>query len=268
MPRRMDRYGLVLQYAACAQQVEHLIRAFVERVRARLDDDLGFVRRLVRRRDAGKRLDLPRPRLLVESLHVALFAHLQRGLAVDLDEIAVHDQAAHALAVGTERRDEGGHRDHTGLDKQLGHLADAADILHAVHIRKPEIAAQAVADIIAVQHEGAAFQRMQFFFHRMRQGRFSGPGQPGEPQDGALVAVQGLAHLAVDGGMVPDDVTAFLFAAHHSLPNKIEDRVHKSVAVHEPAVLQHIMEQIPASIAHTRRRLLKSGSRAVRSHRR
>lgn len=212
-----------LQNAALAQEGEHLVGALVQRIGPGLDDDLGLVGRLIRRGDAGKGLDLPCPRLLVQTLHVTLLAHFERGLAVDLDEVAMHDQAAHALAVGTERRDERGHGDHASLYEQLGDFADAADVLHAVLIGETKVTAQAVADVVAVEHEGAALQSVELFFHRMRQRGFSRTGQPCEPQDRALVPVHGFALLTVDGGLVPDDVGTLITAHDELLNNRIED---------------------------------------------
>ena len=66
------------------------------------------------------------------------------------------DQLAHHAALGAERRDEGAEHDQAGIDEQLRHLADAADVLDAVGIGEAEVAVEAVADIVAVEQHGVA----------------------------------------------------------------------------------------------------------------
>lgn len=50
---------------------------------------------------------------------------------MDLDGVARLHQGAGA--VGRERRHEGGERYHAGIEAQLGHLADAADVVAIEH---------------------------------------------------------------------------------------------------------------------------------------
>jgi len=91
--------------------------------------DLRALRRLVRRRDAREVLDLPRARLLVEPLRVALLGDLDRDVDVDLDEgdglVALGDgavQVARDLAVGEVRRDEGRQGCGRGVGEELRDL--------------------------------------------------------------------------------------------------------------------------------------------------
>ena len=60
---------------------------------ARIEPKLGALGWLVGRVDAGEVLELPPAGLGVETLAVAGFGHLERGVDVDLEELAVADQA-------------------------------------------------------------------------------------------------------------------------------------------------------------------------------
>ena len=51
----------------------------------------------------------------------------------------VIEQFAHHAALGAERRDERAQHDQPGIGHQLGHLADAADVLHPVGLGKAKI---------------------------------------------------------------------------------------------------------------------------------
>ena len=64
------------------------------------------------------------------------------------------DQFAHHAALGAERRDERAQHDEPGVGHQLGHLADAPDVLDAVGFGKAEVAVEAVPHIVAVEHDG------------------------------------------------------------------------------------------------------------------
>ena len=86
-------------------------RALLRLVLLGVDHELRARRLLVRVRDAGELLDLALERLLVEALHVAPRALVDRGLDVDLDERAdLLDQLARLLPRRLVRRDRG--RDH------------------------------------------------------------------------------------------------------------------------------------------------------------
>ena len=173
---------------------------------------LGLGRRLVRRGDAGELLDLAGARLLVEPLHVALLADLDRAVDEDLDEVArLHDRA-HLIAVGAVRRDEGRQRHDAGVGEELRDLADAADVLGAVLGREAEILVEPVADVVAVEDVGADAALDGALLELDRDRRLAGAREPREPDGAALVAVQLLAVLARDRALVPDDVRRFLLS--------------------------------------------------------
>jgi len=98
-------------------------------------------------------LDLAGNGLLVEALGVALLDDVERGIGKDLDkgQASVHVQHACSVAVGAKRADERGDGDGGGVGKQLGHLADAADVLGAVGVREAQVLVQAKANVVAVE---------------------------------------------------------------------------------------------------------------------
>ena len=90
--------------------------------------------RLVGRIDAGEVLELAAPGLLVQALGIALLGDRERRVDEDLDELARRPAARAPSALGAEGRDEGGDDDEAGVDHQLGHLGDAADVLDPVGV--------------------------------------------------------------------------------------------------------------------------------------
>lgn len=121
------------------------------------------------------------PSLLVQAFDVALFADVERAIAMYFNEIAMRHDLPSQFAFGTKRRDEGAQGDATGFQHQFGDFSDAADILLPVLIAKAQVAAKTVPYIVAIEHESSASQLMQAFFDRMCQGRFAGSGQTGKP---------------------------------------------------------------------------------------
>ena len=87
------------------QEAEHLGRALFERHPTGVDSKLRPKRLLIRIADAGKVFDLARNRLLVEALHVAPYALLERRRDVDLHERS--NGCPRAVARFTERADGG-----------------------------------------------------------------------------------------------------------------------------------------------------------------
>src|ERR671915_2134864 len=84
-----------------------LAGALLGRLLVGLEREVGGGGRLVGVGDTRKLLDLPGEGLLVETLHVPLGAHLERGIDEDLDE--VDDPAPHLVArlfVGRDGADD------------------------------------------------------------------------------------------------------------------------------------------------------------------
>ena len=73
---------------------------------------------------------------------------------MDFNEVAVCDQSPRLVAVCAEGRHKGRQHDDAGVQKQLGHFADATHVLPPVGIGKAQVLAEAVADVVAIQHIG------------------------------------------------------------------------------------------------------------------
>src|SRR5690606_37812025 len=144
--------------------------------------------------------------LLVEALGIARLADLERRVDEDLDEAPLREDGPRHVAVLAVRRDEGGEHDGAGVDEELGHLAGAADVLLAVFGREAEVAVEAVAHVVAVEHvvEDAALD--EALLHAMRHGALAGAAEPRHPDHHASVAVGTGAILAVDLADVPGEV--------------------------------------------------------------
>src|SRR3546814_6375816 len=74
------------------------------------------------------------------------------------------------------------HHDKSGVGHQLGYLAHAADILHAVCFGKAKVTIEAMTDIIAVQQEAVLAQGVQLLFDKIGNGRLARSGEAGEPR--------------------------------------------------------------------------------------
>jgi hypothetical protein len=118
--------------------------------------------------------DVAGPGLGVEPLGVSLFAHSQIGGAVNLKKVARRDQGAGAGAIGAERRDEGGEGDHTGIEEQLGHFTDPADVLDAVVVGEAKVVAEPMADVVAVEQVGGQAPAEQLPVHRIGECALAG----------------------------------------------------------------------------------------------
>ena len=153
-----------------------------------IDRQLRAGRRFVGRGDAGELLDLAGAGPLVQALGVAPLAGLEIGLDVDLVKSAP-GRAPGPVAVGLIGRDERGDADEAGIGEQRRHLADAADVLGPVVGRKAEVGVQAPAHVVAVQHVDVIALLEQALLHLHGQRRLAGPGQAGEPEHPAPVAV-------------------------------------------------------------------------------
>lgn len=168
------------------------------------------MRGLVGRGNAGEIGDLIFSGAPVQAFDVALFADCQRAVAENLDEVGgALRHHPHPPAVLPKRRDERGQHDQAAVHEQFGQVPDAADVFGAVGIGKTEVAAQTVADVVAVADESPASQAVQLLFNGVGESRFSAAGQPGEPQDDAGMTVLPLAPAAGDGGVMPDAVGGF-----------------------------------------------------------
>jgi len=100
---------------------------------------------------------------------------------------------AYALAVGAQRRNQGGQYDGAGIGEQAGRLARTADVFAAVLRGKAKAGAQALAQAVAVQYDDLAAGLEQAQFQRTRQRRLAGARQAGEPDHRTAMAMHFLA---------------------------------------------------------------------------
>src|SRR6185295_13462388 len=112
------------------------------------------------------------------------------------------------LAIRRKRRDQRRHRDDAGVGEQRRDLAGPADVLAPVGVRKAEVRVEAMTEIVAVEHVDEAALLVKRRFERPSDRRFTGAGQPGEPDGTALLAEQTLALRAADASRVKHDAPA------------------------------------------------------------
>ena len=166
----------------------------------RVDVNLRVLRSLVRCTDASKVLDYAGSRLLVQALRVALLSLLDRNIDKDLDEgqrsLSVRSLRVHLprrLAVSLVRRDEARQGQSGAVGEQLGHLADAADVLVARLFVKAQVLVQAEADVVAIQAVGCETQVQQVLLEGCGDGGLARGGEAGEPDGGTLLLAEGVA---------------------------------------------------------------------------
>ena len=155
-----------------------------------------------------KFFELAAPRLLVEPLRVARLGDLERRVDEDLDELALARPArapsARSARNGEMKDDE---HDQAGVDHQLRHLADAADVLDAVGVGEAEVACSA--------RGGRCRRRAGRCGGRARAARFStrlaivdlpAPDRPVNQSDARPLALERRARRLVDVERLPVDV--------------------------------------------------------------
>ena len=102
-------------------------------------------------------------------------------MAENLDEVAgVHGSADH-FPVNAKRGNEGREGNSTGINEQLAHFTNTADVFGAICVAKTQVDAQAMAHIVAVEHISPATTDEKGFLDAMGEGRFSRPGETREP---------------------------------------------------------------------------------------
>ena len=126
IPLNVKLLLLQLQQSLTLQVLHNLPHAVLHTLLVTPDVDLGVLRRLIRRADAGELWDLALPRLLVQALGVARLGDFKREVDEDLDEgewgvfAGGHGvEVARLLAVGFVGGDEGGDGDCRGVGEEL-----------------------------------------------------------------------------------------------------------------------------------------------------
>ena len=139
----------------------------------------------------------------VQAFGVALFGHGQWRVDVDLEELSRLQVRARQLPLGLERRDEGGNHDQARIHHQLTHAGHPAHVLGPVDGREAQVAAEAVAHVVAVEQGGVAAHSVQPLFQRVGDGGFARARQAGEPHHAGLLAFAQAAGGLVDGEGLP-----------------------------------------------------------------
>ena len=124
-----------------------------------MDGDLRFFRRFIWRTDASKVRDLAGARFFIETFRIALFAHSNRCIDVNFDEITIIHERARQPAIVPVWRDERGDDQYAGIHQQLCYFTDAPDIFSTVFGAESEVGAQAVSDVVAVENVRVQAQR-------------------------------------------------------------------------------------------------------------
>ena len=85
---------------------------------------------------------------------VEAVTHRQRGADMDFYKVVRADQlASKRPLLLDEGRDERGQDHQAGVHHELGHLRDAADVLHPVGGLKAQIPVQTLTHVVAVEDE-------------------------------------------------------------------------------------------------------------------
>lgn len=111
---------------------------------------------------------------------------------------------ARAAAISRERGDQTHQRHATGVREQRSQLRNTPGILGAVLAVEAEIAANAVAEVVAIETVRPATGRDQPLLGRRCDRRLAGTGQAGEPQRGAMLPELPPACCAVEIALLPE----------------------------------------------------------------
>ncbi len=158
--------------------------------------------------DAGEVDQLPASRLPVEPLGITLLRDLDGGVYEDLAEVIRTDELTRSFALGTERRDERGEDDQSGVGHQFGHFGDAPNVLDTVGVGEAEVPSQPVPHVVTVEEVGVASEGVQPPFEFVCDGRLPPrTGEPPrEPDDVRPMAFEQRTGLAVHVDGLPMDV--------------------------------------------------------------
>ena len=100
-----------------------------------------------------------------------------------------------AVAFGPERRDERDDRHQSGVGQQSCGFGGAADVLGTILAAEAEVAREAGAQRVAVEHEGVPALGVQRALQFAGDGRFTRTREAGEPHgEAALAHAPGAIH--------------------------------------------------------------------------
>ena len=137
-------------HATLLQHSEHCLDRLGQRLSAGLHSQLRDQWLLIRARDAREMRDGTGAGLGVEALGVSRLASGECCCAVHLIKVTLRHESAGPFSVGSEWGDKSGDDDGPSIEEELGDLPNAPDVFLAGGIRKAQVPAQPVADIVAV----------------------------------------------------------------------------------------------------------------------
>jgi hypothetical protein len=144
-------------------------------------------RRLVGIIDAGHAVEFSRSRSPIETLSVTFFANFERGVHVDFYE--PFDAAARflsGLAIGRNGRDQ---YDNSVSRQKVGDKGDATNVLVSIMLCEAEVVTKIPADLVPVEQLDSKTLAAQALIHGLRDGRFSGRAETGQPNRNALMVL-------------------------------------------------------------------------------
>src|SRR5207302_10316585 len=121
-------------------------------------------------------------------------------------------QRRRGLAVGCVGANEAHDRDRAGLGDQARDVRGAAYVLPPRRLIEAEVAVEAMAEVVAVEHERAVACRDQPLLDRGRDRRLARAGQPREPHRSSSLAERLPASLTGHARALPAHVRATAFA--------------------------------------------------------
>ena len=197
--------GAEVEVAGVGEGVDDVLEGVVDGAAGGVDADVGVLRLLVGRGDAGELGDLAAAGLGVEALAVAALALLQRGGHVDEEEGAAGlvDHGADLLAGLVEGGDRADHGQAAVAGDLGGDPADAADVGLAVLLGEGQTGREVAAHDVAVERGDGAGALLEDAVHqRAGEGGLAAAGEAGEEEDQPLLVGRGLVGVHDRGDVV------------------------------------------------------------------
>jgi len=168
-----------------------------ERAELAVEDEVRVLRRLEDAVLSGEFGEAASAGAGIEALGVAAGAGLVAGLHIDEMQILPENPAC-ALAEALARRDDGDEHDESLGRKEPRDLGDPPDVFLAVRIAEAEIAVQARAQAVPVEHNGQMAPAVQQSLHPIGDARLAGARKAEKPEDDAALPQQPLLGGAVE----------------------------------------------------------------------
>ena len=127
-------------------------------------------------------------------------------------------------AVGAVGADEAGEGDHPRVGEEFARLADAPDVFGAVGGGEAQVAAEAVADVVAVQSVRGPAGVHERLLQRGRDGAFAAAGQAGEPNGRPPLPHRRAAVGGGDRAGVPRQIVRFHRRFHCRIARHVASR--------------------------------------------